>query len=186
MLPRLPIPKLEDTVQRYLESLEPLLPLYASRAGRTVEEVRRMRYKYAEEFLAPGGLGRRLQQRLIGEHKVALSRDVSNSMRPYPDLDNASPNNWLNDTIWMKVAYLEQRDPLVVNSNWWLMLENDVTVPEGIRNGTHVEAQACRKWQIRRAAWLTKRFLDYRDLLLELVTTGTRHAGQVHPFIKKE
>ena len=83
-----------------------------------------------------------------------------------PDLDNASPNNWLNDTIWMRVAYLEQRQPLVINSNWWLLLDDDVSIPEEIRHGANVEVQACRKWQVRRAAWLTKRFLDYRDLLL--------------------
>ncbi|KAF8308923.1 acyltransferase ChoActase COT CPT [Cantharellus anzutake] len=147
MLPRLPIPKLEMTVKRYLESIEPLLPSHTSRSGESVDEARRIRQKYAEEFLMPGGLGRRLQQRLV-------------------DLDRASPNNWLDDTIWMRVAYLESREPLMINSNWWLTLENDLTVPEKIRNGTLVDTQLCRRWQIRRAAWLVKRFLDYRGFLL--------------------
>lgn len=53
-LPRLPVPKLEDTIQRYLDSVEPLLDA----AG--FEDVK----EAAAELLIPGGVGFRLQHAL--------------------------------------------------------------------------------------------------------------------------
>jgi carnitine O-acetyltransferase len=35
-----------------------------------------------------------------------------------PDLDQISPHNWLDDSIWLKKAYHEWRVPLLINSNW--------------------------------------------------------------------
>jgi carnitine O-acetyltransferase len=42
-----------------------------------------------------------------------------------PDLDHVSPNNWLNDTLWLGLAYHTWRAPLLVNSNWWLLFASD-------------------------------------------------------------
>lgn len=44
------------------------------------------------------------------------------------DVDRASPNNWLDDTIWIKAAYHSWRVPLPVNSNWWILFAHDPDV----------------------------------------------------------
>jgi len=46
-----------------------------------------------------------------------------------PDLDHVSPNNWLDDTLWLKLAYHTWRAPLLVNSNWWLSFKADSSDP---------------------------------------------------------
>lgn len=37
------------------------------------------------------------------------------------DLDHVSPNNWLDDTLWLPLAYHTWREPLLVNSNYWIL-----------------------------------------------------------------
>lgn len=68
----------------------------------------------------------------------------------------------------MRVAYHEWRQPLLINSNWWLLLQDDPTVPQQARDSVPSLGMATM-WQIRRAAWLVKRFLDYRDKLESFV-----------------
>lgn len=69
----------------------------------------------------------------------------------------------------MRVAYHEQRQPLLIHSNWWLLLEDDPTVPQSTRDAVPSLGGTVTMWQIRRAAWLIKRFLDYRDQLESFV-----------------
>lgn len=45
------------------------------------------------------------------------------------DLDHVSPNNWLNDTLWLGLAYHTWRAPLLVNSNYWLLFAPDPSDP---------------------------------------------------------
>ena len=45
------------------------------------------------------------------------------------DLDHVSPHNWLNDTLWLGLAYHTWRAPLLVNSNWWLCFAADPKDP---------------------------------------------------------
>lgn len=80
------------------------------------------------------------------------------------DLNKNSPNNWLNDNIWLKKAYHEWRAPLIVNSNWWLALGDDDTIPTSIRFPEST-VDRCTPWQIRRAAWLAYRVLDFKTRL---------------------
>src|SRR3954454_21506644 len=68
-LPRLPIPSLEESTRKYLNSLRPLL------SSENLAQTER----HVKDFIKPGGLGQILQQRLI-------------------DVDRISPHNWLNDT----------------------------------------------------------------------------------------
>ncbi|KAF9517028.1 hypothetical protein BS47DRAFT_1291705 [Hydnum rufescens UP504] len=145
-LPRLPIPKLEDTVTRYLKSLEPLYEDVARKERTTIDHVKKERQRIAADFVSSGSLGSKLQSRL-------------------QDVDAVSPNNWLNDKIWPRVAYHECRDPLLIHSNWWLLLQDDSNVPEAVRNISYEPTGSTSPWQIRRSAWLVKRFLDYRNML---------------------
>ncbi|CAJ0649699.1 6747_t:CDS:10 [Entrophospora sp. SA101] len=99
-LPRLPIPSLEETTTKYLRSLRPLI---SKQELAVVEE-------QVKDFIKPNGLGNLLQQRLI-------------------DIDNIAPDNWLDDTWWIKKAYQEWRVPLIINSNWFFMYIDDSNTP---------------------------------------------------------
>lgn len=103
-LPRLPIPDLEKSLEGYVKSLTPLLEQkYGFDAYCPELEKRKI---FARDFAAKGGLGRTLQERL-------------------KDLDHISPHNWLDDTLWLSLAYHTWRAPLLVNSNWWVMFAPD-------------------------------------------------------------
>lgn len=81
-LPRLPIPELKDTVERYLRTLEPVYSIAAARGASSVskkhvesvvEGLRTRQQNLAIEFLQPGGLGERLQGRLRGMYFHIIS-----------------------------------------------------------------------------------------------------------------
>ncbi|KZP25211.1 acyltransferase ChoActase/COT/CPT [Athelia psychrophila] len=150
-LPRLPVPPLRKTLDRYLKSIEPFLLEDEARGGAPFADSYAARRRWADEFeRGPGG---RAQEAL-----VALDRSP------------ASPHNWLDDTIWLKTAYHEARAPLPVNSNWWLAFLNDPAVPVPpstlIGSGEGEDAWAgVTPWQLRRAAWLVWRTLDFKERL---------------------
>ncbi|RDI82806.1 hypothetical protein Vi05172_g7082 [Venturia inaequalis] len=83
-LPKLPVPDLKATAQRYLKSLHPLLsqPEYEHSK------------KAVEEFVAPGGPGEALQKRLVARR------------------EDPSVKNWIYEW-WNHSAYLAYRDPVV-------------------------------------------------------------------------
>ena len=82
------------------------------------------------------------------------------------ELDKRSPNNWLDDNIWLKKVYHEWRAPLLVNSNWWLSFRNDPSIPLDVQLGAGINPEIAgsgiTQWQIRRAAWLTYRVLHLK------------------------
>jgi hypothetical protein len=49
------------------------------------------------------------------------------------DVDRITPNNWLDDHFWLNIAYHSWRVPLPVNSNWWLLMKEDASIPEDFR-----------------------------------------------------
>jgi carnitine O-acetyltransferase len=83
-LPKLPVPTLQETAQRYLKSLHPLLTKAEFEASQ----------KAVEEFLAPGGAGEQLQKRLVAKR------------------EDPSVKNWIIDW-WNNDAYLAYRDPVI-------------------------------------------------------------------------
>ncbi|CAM1511102.1 Fc.00g086150.m01.CDS01 [Cosmosporella sp. VM-42] len=83
-LPRLPVPALEDTAKRYLKSLHPILSPAEFESSK----------KAVEDFVQPGGVGSKLQQKL-----VARREDPKNK-------------NWIYEW-WNEAAYLTYRDPVV-------------------------------------------------------------------------
>jgi Choline/Carnitine o-acyltransferase len=81
-------------------------------------------------------------------------------------LDRVSPNNWLDDNFWINTAYLEWRGPLLVNSNWWLAFHDDKMIPPSALEGESSDSRAgITFWQVRRAAWLIYRILDFKGRL---------------------
>lgn len=83
-LPRLPVPTLEETTARYLKSLRPLLSASELEAST----------KAVQEFVAPNGPGRKLQEKLLARR------------------ENPKIHNWLSEW-WNDAAYLSYRDPVV-------------------------------------------------------------------------
>lgn len=66
----------------------------------------------------------------------------------------------------MKKAYHESRAPLLVNSNWWLAFHNDPAIPDDVILGRPSSANGgITDWQVRRAAWLVSRVLDWKSRL---------------------
>ncbi len=69
-LPRLPVPHLHDTLQRYLASIEPILLEDESKGGETFQQAMQKRVAWAEEF--ERGIGSTLQDRLISALFISL------------------------------------------------------------------------------------------------------------------
>jgi carnitine O-acetyltransferase len=90
-LPRLPIPKLENTLSIYYNSLRPHLN----------EQELNEQQEIIKDFLKPNGLGKVLQNRLI-------------------DYDKTQDNSWL-EKWWLEYAYLGWRSSVFVNSNWFVI-----------------------------------------------------------------
>ncbi|KAK2044041.1 choline/Carnitine O-acyltransferase [Colletotrichum somersetense] len=83
-LPRLPVPTLEETAARYIKTLHPLLSESEFDASK----------KAVEEFVKPGGIGIKLQEKLLARREDPANR------------------NWLYEW-WNDAAYLSYRDPVV-------------------------------------------------------------------------
>ncbi|KAJ7455348.1 acyltransferase ChoActase/COT/CPT [Mycena galericulata] len=138
-LPRLPVPELRKTLDRYLRSIEPFLLEDEAHGGLPFQTSYALRAKWADEFAI--GVGNLCQDRLLA-------------------LDKASPHNWL-DNFWVIKAYLEWRSPLLINSNWWLAFHDDELIPGHARE----KMSDISPWQVRRGAWLVHRVLCFKDRL---------------------
>ncbi|XP_032274200.1 carnitine O-acetyltransferase isoform X3 [Phoca vitulina] len=85
-LPRLPVPALHQSLDRYLKALQPIVS----------EEEWAQTKQLVEEFQTAGGVGERLQKGL--ERRARKTE------------------NWLSEW-WLKTAYLQYRQPLVIYSS---------------------------------------------------------------------
>lgn len=95
-LPKLPVPVLSETLQKYLKSVHPIV---------SAEEYKRTE-QAVKDFEAPGGLGQQLQQRL-----VARAQDPS-------------VVNWMEEW-WNDQAYMGYRDPVVVYVSYFFAYKDD-------------------------------------------------------------
>ncbi|SRR6266550_6822429 len=162
-LPRLPIPQLRHTLDRYLTSLEPFLLQDQADGRAPYNSAYALRAKWADEF--ENGIGRVLQDRLRGPCRLFLSTPSPTNRSPA--LDKASPNNWLDDNFWLYKAYLEWRAPLLINSNWWVSVSDDTLIPESARAGESSDSRGgITFWQIRRAAWMLHRVLEFKEKIV--------------------
>jgi len=69
-LPKLPVPPLEQTLPKYLASLEPILrqkEKMGELKGTDAKKEMQKRQQWAQELMKPGGIGTKLQNRLVGE-----------------------------------------------------------------------------------------------------------------------
>lgn len=66
----------------------------------------------------------------------------------------------------MKKAYHEWRSPLPVNSNWWLTFVDDPNnAEESAKVAAASEWKGVKAWQVRRAAWIISRVLEFKEKL---------------------
>lgn len=132
-LPRLPIPDLEQTCQRYLKSCDPLFAS-ALEKSKTIDAVNNFK----------NGIGKVAQSRLL-------------------ELDRTEENSWL-EKIWLNKAYLEYREPSMINVNWWCQFKDAFDVQDRLL--IHPPPKGVlSEYQIERAARLTAGLLDFNDSL---------------------
>ncbi|KAL0074914.1 acyltransferase ChoActase/COT/CPT [Phycomyces blakesleeanus] len=95
-LPKLPVPALHNTLQKYLQSVRPLLS----------DEDFQKTQKAVSEFEAPGGIGEKLQERLLAK------------------ANNPKVVNWMEDW-WLDQAYMGYRDPVVIYVSYFFLYKDD-------------------------------------------------------------
>src|ERR1700712_3943671 len=95
-MPKLPVPTLEETTARYLKSLNPLLSPVELAASK----------KAVEEFIKPGGVGLKLQEKLIARR------------------EDPNVKNWIYEW-WNESAYLAYRDPVVPYVSYFYSYRDD-------------------------------------------------------------
>ena len=169
VLSRLPIPPLRSTLDKYLQSIKPLLLQDDLQGVSVYEPAYQRRVEWAKEFET--GIGATLQARLIGMHYLLMTAisTVSAHTQSFVALDKSSPHNWLDDNFWLYKAYLEWRAPLLINSNWWLLFQDEAEIPESARDGLSETVIGLSPWQIRRSASLVYHALAYKDVTSEYV-----------------
>ncbi|KAI8914641.1 acyltransferase ChoActase/COT/CPT [Gorgonomyces haynaldii] len=133
-LPRLPVPSLENLKQKYLASCKPLL---------TEQEFEQTK-QTVEQFLSEEGFGQELQKRLL-------------------EYDQKQPNSWLED-IWLKKAYLEWREPSLINVNWWCEFKDHPEHPENDLKRPPPRG-VLSTFQIQRAAGLISNFVSVQQVI---------------------
>ncbi|CAG8458610.1 2849_t:CDS:2 [Acaulospora morrowiae] len=95
-LPRLPVPALSETLEKYLKSVKPLVN--EEEFAKTVAAV--------TEFQKPGGIGEELQRRLLEK------------------ANNPNVINWLEEW-WNELAYFGYRDPVCVYVSYFFAYKDD-------------------------------------------------------------
>ncbi|CAO3577150.1 unnamed protein product [Absidia cylindrospora] len=95
-LPKLPVPALQGTLQKYLNSVRPLLS----------DEDYKQTEQLVKDFEAPGGLGPKLQERLLAR------------------ANNPEIVNWLEDW-WLDQGYMGYRDPVVIYVSYFFYYKDD-------------------------------------------------------------
>ena len=120
-LPRLPVPSLAETAAKYLKSVHPLVsPQEFAKTEAAVKE-----------FVAPGGLGEKLQTKLVRKAQ------------------DPECKNWLA-SWWDDAAYLEYRDPVVMFVSYFFSHKDD----------RHRKLPAQRAAALTKAALSFKRMVD--------------------------
>ncbi|KAH9275992.1 hypothetical protein BSLG_004468 [Batrachochytrium salamandrivorans] len=150
LLPRLPIPALKDTIAKYLRSTR---PLFASPSAYSAYA------RIASDFEAT--LGSDLHKRLEA-HAHSFNNGPAESQIQH----NTS---WI-EAWWLKLAYLSWREPLLVNSNWYMLVAPHPHTPVAplapfVPLNSSVTSHSCQftAFQLVRAAGYISNLIDFKD-----------------------
>ncbi|OMH85874.1 Carnitine O-acetyltransferase [Zancudomyces culisetae] len=158
-LPRLPIPPLKQTMDRYVESLKPHL---------TETELQETQNKI-DRFLAP-----RFEVTDNNGQKIMYS-EADLLQRRLIEFEKTQQFSWL-ELWWEEMAYLSWRAPLFINSNYWLTFTpypkpygqigyRDVGI-EPMESGREVLTNVgFSEFQVRIAAGIINRAVDFKDMV---------------------
>ena len=154
-MPKLPVPTLQETRERFLKSCLPI--------ARSQAEYDALVSKF-NDFVS--GKGKELQARLIEFAKE----------------EEAATGNWL-DRLWLRKAYLEYRDSVVINVSYWMAFDNHPSQPSALLTNPPA-AGTYSEWQIRRAALLTRGLLLYKEQIdaAEIAPEYGQKATKTQPF----
>jgi hypothetical protein len=114
LLPPLPLPELKETLERWLESVRPLVSDDEFKAAEAA----------AARFLEPGKRGTRLHAILAALQSASRTGDCLAALPKNPDGSEQASwrgigrGNWLAP-FWLRVAYLMYRAPLPVNVSFY-------------------------------------------------------------------
>ncbi|OMJ15376.1 Carnitine O-acetyltransferase, mitochondrial [Smittium culicis] len=155
-LPRLPIPPTEHTFQQYLESLIPVL---------SPEELENTK-AVIRELTSP-----------VSNSK-SIADILQDRLKAY---DSTQQHHWL-ERLWEDIAYLSWREPLYINSNYWITFIKDknaygqIEDPKFAQIAKSLSRQEKQKlvclgagfsqYQIRLSAAIANRCFDYYHLVL--------------------
>lgn len=138
-LPRLPVPSLSNLAVKYLNSCRPVLKRSEYASTETI----------VQEFTRPEGFGQVLQDRLI-------------------EWDKSQPNSWL-ESMWLEKAYLEWREPSLINVNWWAGFIDHPKHPSDLLAKPPPKG-VLTAFQIQRASGLITSMLNFKELIDTLVS----------------
>ncbi|KAI8924064.1 acyltransferase ChoActase/COT/CPT [Entophlyctis helioformis] len=151
-LPRLPVPPLPETLQRYLRTTRPHFATQAEYEAYAAT---------VADFAKDGALGPQLQARLEAHAK-------------------AQPSSWLEDW-WLRLAYLSWREPLLINSNWFLLTAPHPDTPRALMTDGDRARPATGQFtdfQLLRAAGFVSNLVTFKDMLeREVIKPEATRAG---------
>lgn len=107
-LPRLPVPELKNTFDKYLKTLEPIV---------TQKELSDVKLKI-DDLLKPNGVGQELQAKLIKR------------------AEDHKETSWLHDW-WNNYAYMDYRESLVNNVSFCYLFENSPSKPNQVERAAN-------------------------------------------------
>ncbi|OMH81223.1 Carnitine O-acetyltransferase [Zancudomyces culisetae] len=159
-LPRLPLPPVRQTMERYYESLQPLF---------TESELLEIKKKI-DEFLAP-------KHQVIGENgekQMVSTADVL--QKRLVEYEKTQQYSWL-ELWWEEMAYLGWREPLFINSNYWVSIfphpkpygqigYKELGIKTRMEPGRAVfKNVGYSEFQIRVAASMINKAVEFKDML---------------------
>ncbi|PVU91117.1 hypothetical protein BB561_004561 [Smittium simulii] len=175
-LPRLPIPPVEHTISSYLDSLKPILSPQELKVSTEV----------ARKFNDPSIT----QTRPDALKNQSVAQILQNRLISY---EKTQQFHWL-EKWWEEAAYLTWREPLIINSNYWLTFETLPFAYDKLNNpefenscinlsrkekGYLVVTDAgFGEFQIRLAAAVANRSLDFSEIISNQSYPTEKAAGK--------
>ncbi|KAI9015355.1 acyltransferase ChoActase/COT/CPT [Hyaloraphidium curvatum] len=141
-LPHLPVPSIEETRAKFLKSCIPI--------ARSQGEWDALKAKW-DDFVEGKEAGK------------PSAKELQDRLLKFAKEEEAATGNWL-DRLWLRKAYLEYRDSVVINVSYWMAFDNSPLQPAALLANPPA-AGTFSEWQLKRAANLTRALLVYKGMI---------------------